>query len=640
MICACVLLTSCSQYGMKKSDGLSEVDVVKTLYYEGVDDDLLTAGLGLKGLRSTPPLLPSDATAAELRQASYYHQFKALNDFSTSGGFGDLYGFDVDHAPIAGFEYWGQRSVAPQVYHTVVLQIPDEFDVNKACLVVAPSSGSRNVFGAVGTSGAWALLNSCAVVYTDKGTGTQVALSDQKNYQIDGLIADSADPQKLIEATELTVDSALHVVQKHPYSKVNPEQYWGDFVLDAAAYGLALINQKKGLLRNEVKVIAASVSNGGGAVLRAAEMDHHHLLDAVVAAEPQINLNHQYKLKDASGIKSIDSKPLIELSMKMSLYEPCAALHDSLNGSPFKMNTVLIQGLQQQRCAALKTYGYLEADELKAQATESLNKIKQLHIEPIALQLSQLNTLANMWGAINHTYSNSYLKKSAKDNLCQSAMSAFTSQGLPRVLSDKELAQMFAMSNGIAPSNGVELAFTNANNEVQSKMVLAPGYGIESQACFIQLLSDTEFLAAVEQIKATPENNTLPTIILHGQADGTVAINHASRAYFHRHQSRSLTNQLMRYYEIEHVQHFDAFLAYPGFDQNFVPMHPYFEQALDLMYAHLFDATDLPASQLIKTTTRGLKKGVVPALGDQHIPAINTQPKNPISVNQQQLEVE
>ena len=632
-----LMLFACSNHNIQKSVPKAPVKVLKKVYYDGISDDLLTAGLGLAGLRSSAPILPEQPTAAELRKSSYYHQYKALNDLSVAGGFGVLYGFSEQQLSIAGYEFWTQRRITNGVFHTLVMQLPDGFDVENACLVVAASSGSRNVLGAVGTSGSWALTHGCAVVYTDKGTGTQVALTDGYGYQIDGLISNSGEQ---LEATALETASSYHVVQKHAYSQVNPEQYWGEFVLDASQFGLDLLMQEKGLIRKDVKVIAASVSNGGGAVLRAAEIDQFGLIDAVVAAEPQVNLTHQYELKDSSGSKSIRTKPLLELSMNLSLYEPCAALDESLNDAPFKMNTVLIQALQQSRCHALQQNGYLVSTNLAEQSREALHKITQLNIEKSALQMSQLNTLANMWGAINHTYSNSYLQTSAADNLCQSAISAFTAQGLPRALSENEKVGMFSLSSGIVPSNGMDLAFTDSNNEVQSKMILAAGFGFASQHCFYQLLGNEKMQLAFDAIEAHPEKNQVPTLILHGQADGTVAVNHASRAYYHRNQSSEMANQTLRYYEIENVQHFDAFLAYPGFDQKFVPMHPYFEQALDLMYAHLFSKQPLPESQLIKTQARGLDMGQVPALNQDHIPRIEQQATQLIKVNQQQLEIE
>ncbi len=632
------LLVACSQPAQLKRGDAAPVKVLKKVVYDGVDDDLLTAGLGLSGLRGPAPKLAETATSAELRRASYYHQFRALNDLSVAGGFGSLYGFKADQPGIAGTEYWSQRSVAAGAFHTVVLQIPNSFDRNQACLVVAPSSGSRNVLGAVGTSGAWALQRGCAVVYTDKGTGTQVAMKDGRAYDIDGRLVSANSP--LTEATNLVATDDFHVVQKHAYSQVHPERYWGQFVLDAARYALALLQQEQQLQRADVQVIAASVSNGGGAVLRAAETDDEQLLDAVVAAEPQVNLSHQYELLTGGHKRLIDTRSLVELSMHMSLLEPCAALDASLAHAPFKLNTVLLQGVMQARCAALTEQGLLSGEALAEQSKAALQKILALGIEPTALPLSQVNTLANMWAAINHSYANSYLQKTAADNLCQSAMSAFDPAGQPRSLSGLEWSGMFALSNGIAPGNGIEVAYTDDHNQVQGRMVAAPAMGLSSQLCFRQLLTQPDMQQAIQAVAAQPENNQLPTLILHGQADGTVAINHSSRAYYHQNQSSQQPNPRLRYYEIERVQHFDAFLAYPGFDEQFVPMHPYFEQALDLMYDHLFVGGALPASQLIKTQARGQVKGQVPTLSRIQVPPIDHNPAQQIRVNKQQLEVQ
>jgi len=632
-----LLLGACAQ-SPKQAVSTQPVKVLKTVYYDGKPDDLLTAGLGLSGLRGPAPELPAEPTAAELRRASYYHQFKALNDLTDAGGMGRLYGLKDSQEPIAGHEFWSQRLVANQVHHTVLLQVPDHFDPQRACLVVAPSSGSRNVLGAVGTSGAWALIKGCAVVYTDKGTGTAVALAGGQQYRIDGLIGSADD--ELAAATALQPASQYHVVQKHPYSQAHPEKYWGQLVLDAADYGLALLAQHHSLNRSQVKVMAASVSNGGGAVLRAAEADQQGLLDAVVAAEPQVNLRHQYQLHATETLQDITTQPLLALSIQLSVFEPCAMLADSLATAPFTFNTVLIQPLLKDRCEALKSLGLLHGDDIPALAADALAKIKAIHIEPAALPLVPINTLANMWATINHTYTNSYLRQTAADNLCQSAMSAFTAQGSPRELTQQELTQMFALSNGIAPSHGIELAHTDTNNQIQSKMMLAEQYGLASQHCFYQLLTTESLQQAMAEVLATPAKNQLPTLILHGQADGTVAINHASRAYYHQNQSSDQANPNMRYIEIDHAQHFDAFLPYPGFNDRFVPMHPYFEQALERMYNHLMFGQALPPSQRIATMPRGNVQGAVPELSDLHIPPIIDQPTHPIRVIQNQLVIE
>src|SRR6185295_4663888 len=55
---------------------------------------------------------------------------------------------------------------------TMMVQVPSAFDPKNPCIVTATSSGSRGVYGAVGTAGEWGLKRGCAVAYTDKGTGT------------------------------------------------------------------------------------------------------------------------------------------------------------------------------------------------------------------------------------------------------------------------------------------------------------------------------------------------------------------------------------------------------------------------------------------------------------------------------------
>ena len=155
-------------------------------HYDGVSDDLLTAGLGKTGLGNpVGPVFanPTHPTAAELRRLVIHNNYRALADMSTNGGYGVLYGPNIDlsgkdtlgEGKVAGDEYIayadsgsGRRNV------TVMLQVPASFDVANPCIVAAPSSGSRGAYGAIATTGEWALKRGCAVAYTDKGTGTGV----------------------------------------------------------------------------------------------------------------------------------------------------------------------------------------------------------------------------------------------------------------------------------------------------------------------------------------------------------------------------------------------------------------------------------------------------------------------------------
>ena len=59
------------------------------------------------------------------------------------------------------------------------------------------------------------------------------------------------------------------------------------------------------------------------------------------------------------------------------------------------------------------------------------------------------------------------------------------------------------------------------------------------------------------------------------------------------------------YIEVTNAQHFDTFIPFTGFDTRFVPLHGYFVQAMDAMYAHLKNGTALPPSQVVRATPRG-----------------------------------
>src|SRR5688572_18888951 len=58
-------------------------------------DDLLSAGLGLDGLRAaTPPAFadPAAPTAAELRRRALWSNWRGIADLAPGGGYGTLYG--------------------------------------------------------------------------------------------------------------------------------------------------------------------------------------------------------------------------------------------------------------------------------------------------------------------------------------------------------------------------------------------------------------------------------------------------------------------------------------------------------------------------------------------------------------------
>jgi hydroxybutyrate-dimer hydrolase len=76
----------------------------------------------------------------------------------------------------------------------------------------------------------------------------------------------------------------------------------------------------------------------------------------------------------------------------------------------------------------------------------------------------------------------------------------------------------------------------------------------------------------------------------------------------------------------QHARHFDAFLDLPGFAENYVPLHVYFVQALDMVYAALRHGTPLPESQVVRARPRGKDGLLVRPLMPRNLPPIVLTP--------------
>jgi hydroxybutyrate-dimer hydrolase len=141
---------------------------------------------------------------------------------------------------IAGTEYIaysddgsGQQNV------TLMVQVPASFNPASPCIVTGTSSGSRGIYGAIGSSGEWGLKNGCAVAYTDKGTGS--GMHDLQNNTVhlqNGLRADAGaagNASNFTAALSPAERSAFNAAWpnrfavKHAHSQQNSEKDWGRF---------------------------------------------------------------------------------------------------------------------------------------------------------------------------------------------------------------------------------------------------------------------------------------------------------------------------------------------------------------------------------------------------------------------------
>ncbi|HEV2607343.1 MAG TPA: 3-hydroxybutyrate oligomer hydrolase family protein [Xanthomonadaceae bacterium] len=123
-----------------------------------VNDDLLTAGLGIDGLRATVPPAFADAehpTATELRRRAIWNNWRSIADLTPDGSYGALYG---STANVPGREFSAYAKVPGARHpHRVLVQVPDAFDIHKRCIVVTAPSGSRGIYGSIAVAGAWGL---------------------------------------------------------------------------------------------------------------------------------------------------------------------------------------------------------------------------------------------------------------------------------------------------------------------------------------------------------------------------------------------------------------------------------------------------------------------------------------------------
>ncbi len=633
---------------------------VSTTSYDGNSDDLLTGGLGWNMLQGAAPTLSATPTAAELRKRAIWTNYRALVDMTSAGGYGRLYGPNVSltgavdstsgAGKIAGVEYLAydddgthRRNIA------MMVQIPAGFDANNPCIVTATSSGSRGVYGAVSAAGEWGLKRGCAVAYTDKGSGNGAHELDSDTVTlIDGRTATANSAGDLSHFTALpgagtTLASYAaawphRYAFKHAHSQQNPEADWGNATLHAIRFAFYAINDAHGAIEDGKRlrtfvpsntlVIAASVSNGGGAALAAAEQDDDNLIDAVVVGEPQINpqVPGTLGIKRGGSAVAAFGKPLFDYTTLAYLLQPCAAYATAAAGSPFQssVTNTVGQPFATNRCAALAGAGIISGAGFQAQADDALAKLHAAGWESES-DLLHASMFAFATPAIAVTYANAYAKASVTDNLCGYSFAPTDGSGLPTAPATSPMLSIFADGNGVPPVTGlVDLVYNNASGGAVRHSLADNDFAYAGANCLRDLfVNNTTVAASLAAIKVSGNLKHKPAIIVHGRSDALVPVNHTSRTYLGLNRNAEGTASKLSYIEVTNAQHFDAFLAFAGFNDKFIPMHYYNVQALDLMWNHLKHGGALPPSQVVRTTPRGAG---APDLTTANLPSIAGSP--------------
>lgn len=561
------------------------VSPIRETRHEG-GDDLLSAGLGLAGLQGAAPVPadPQAPTALELRRLAVYSNWRGIGDLSERGGFGAFYGGTPD---IPGREFAAFARVPETRHpHRVLVQVPDDFDRRRRCLIVAPASGSRGVYGAIALAGGFGLPRGCAIAYTDKGLGTDYFdFASDTGVALDGTRA----PRGASLAFEPDASGAAEplVAIKQAHSGDNPEADWGRHSIQAARFGLHVLSRAfpdaAPFTPANTIIVAAGVSNGGGAVLRALELDEEGLFDGALAAAPNVTVE--------------GARPLYDVATEAALLQPCLLAAADARTLPAYGANPLLPAAALARCAALKTLGIVASAKPADAALEVRQKLLESGFTEAALQQAAVNVGFDLWRAVAVAYASSYLRRPADDMPCDFAFAAVDARAQPRVATQAERVLWWANTSGIAPAAQIGI--------VDRRMAL-PDPFLPGQRCLRALWAGQDDTAAAlrDAVSATFARASLPDVpvlIVHGAADGLVPVAFTSRPYV----EAARDNGRLAYWEIERVQHFDAFLGVTDLGREHLPLMAYAYAGLERLFAHLFDDGPPPENLAIDPPPRG-----------------------------------
>jgi hydroxybutyrate-dimer hydrolase len=587
MAALAMALAGCAGTAVRPSESSMFTAQRVSEYRDG--DDLLTAGMGIAGLRSMAAPAFADAghpTAAEARRRAIWSNWRGIADLMPAGGYGELYGSTVA-VPGREFSAFARVPGAHQP-HRVLVQVPDGFDHAKRCVLVAPSSGSRGVYGAIAVAGAWGLPKGCAVAYTDKGTGTDYFdLDAQAGVRADGTVGAVGASDDLAFVPDADVGAA-GIAIKHAHSKDNPEADWGRHVRQAAEFALQALGEAfpadAPFRFDNTRVIAVGISNGGGAVLRAAELDGDWL-DAVVAGEPEVHV-------DGRG-----GRALYDYATQAALLMPCALLDvEGLAQSPL---SAMARAQGALRCASLAANGTLQGADTAAQARHAHALLRGGGWSDAALHAGALSVDFDLWRAVAVTYASAYGRHGVGEHPCGFAFSAQDKTLGPRAATAAERAAWWSDAAGIPPGAGVGI--------IDARLA-PPDFTLPGLQCLRALWDGSgadahRVRSGIDESRARLPRAGLPMIVIHGTDDGLVPQAFSSAPYV---AMAKAAGRDVRYWQVRNVQHFDAFLALPDYGARYLPLLPYVYAALDRVSAHLDDPlSPLPADAVIATQPRG-----------------------------------
>src|SRR5438105_8907686 len=137
ILCLPLFAVACSSNDDNTQPSFVKGTIAKATY-DGTTNDLLTGGLGKTALggAAPTPANPASPTVAELRTLAIFNNYRALVDITAAGGYGVLYGPNID---INGGNTLGEGKIAGdesiaydddgtgKVNVTMMVQVPASF---------------------------------------------------------------------------------------------------------------------------------------------------------------------------------------------------------------------------------------------------------------------------------------------------------------------------------------------------------------------------------------------------------------------------------------------------------------------------------------------------------------------------------
>lgn len=634
-----------------------------TAFYDADSDDLVTAGIGFSKLSQAKIddifVDPNNPSVYELRRS----KLNRYIDIRT--GEGMYWGFKKhDLTPLFDGKVAGNEIQAYMIDGddkvALLLQIPLDFDKDNPCIVAVPTMDSQGVYNAkdIQIRGLWGLKHNCAVVYNDKGLGNALFdLSNDEGYMINGKVANkSAAQDELLFSPNLvfkhTENNNNRYATKQLYSKHNPEQKSGQYVLNSIEFAFYQLNEMFSpthevfFNKDNTYVLVYGVSDGAGAALKAGELDSTSIIDGIVAVNPQIQI-HQTPLTPLfiqygqSPKAPLDTKSMIDYSSYAALYLPCAVLAIKEQEATRPVPDVSNFFFANNRCNALKEADLLISVSTAEQAKEALQKLYQYGWTPeMAYQLPYYYYSQSI--NLPYQYISQYGRYGLDELLCDYSVASInqeplfnTGQVMP--LTKTNFARLWAKNSGSLPirlnNDIVAIDLVNNSDPTGARREFyshSPNsdtidYNLAGAMCLRDALSERRVNEGLLSVLASGKLNQIKTIIVHGQLNVRNLPDFSARAYvaLNNYVEGSFSN--LRYIEVENASYLDS--AMP-FDNVLIPIDYYGENAMDWLWSNLTKNTSLPDSQVIKTQARGGRIGFAPSITETNLPPIMQSAKH------------